>query len=172
MTTQMVATIPRKRTEPELLPVVTLNNGQRRIVRRTPKVTGLVRRIAHGIIRRGGIVSMHDGEMVLRCHLAAGSAAFHISARGIPVAACYACWNAHINAISWETADRLFHNLAERSERLDHGYEYRDALPAPWVATVLLPEYTRISDKHRRWIAVLEPCAVWALWDNERGIAG
>lgn len=177
MTAQIVAPPPpsEKRAEPELLPellrVVTFNNGQERMVRRTPKVARVVRLITDAVIRHN-VLSVNGGEMFVCCHFAAGSAAFKIIVHGIDVATGYACWNAHINAISWEIADRLFHELSEMNEALDCGYEYRDAPSAPWVAAVLLPAYARISAKHQRWIAVLEPCAVWALWDNEREIEG
>lgn len=149
------------------LVAITLNNARSRTLQRSVKAEPLIKQI-RDIIASGSNVLLDDGNITVGVMSSAGSAAFMLGVNGLPVVMCQACWRADVSNTCWEAGDSRFQRLAERNGALDFGYEYREAPPVPWLTSVLLPEISRISQKHQQAIGALEPCIVWALWDNER----
>jgi hypothetical protein len=78
---------------------------------------------------------------------------------------CYACWDEILNESSWKAAEELFFKATELDVHLDFGWADRDLPPVPWIAIVVLPEFSDLENAHASGLGTLEPCLVWALMD-------
>lgn len=170
----MIANIPRKpkAKREQALRRITLNNAEEHIVQRYPDAESIVERIRCAIDQKQLILSA-DGSISILYQLdAAGlGAGFTIYVDELPVSTCYTCWDQSFTEPAWQFADSVFHHLVEFNGVLDaDGYQYLDTPDAPWFTTVLLPDFIRLAEATKQTVAGLEPCIVWALWDNERGI--
>jgi hypothetical protein len=146
---------------------ITLNNAEECRLRRSSEAEPLIKKI-RDVLARGCNVLSDDGEITIGVVPADGSAAFTLGAGKLPVLTCQACWSADVSNTCWEAADSRFQMLAGINRALDFGYQYREAPNAPWFATIVWPQFARIAEKYHREIGMLEPCVVWALWDNEQ----